>query len=481
MTKDSWGEYKRLRDAALDGRIAEEEVKLLESFVLDHDAMRRDYAEHAHQQASLKWNAISSLGSPLGQTVQPTESQRDLLVQEKRSWRRSVAYVLSLATAVLVTLGFAGLLAKDDSASQFAMITSSEACRWGECTVATSEGQPIGAGRLRLKNGIATLRFPNVNVTLEGRVDLQIVDEDECLLYGGRVVANVEQGGEGFVIRTPTAIFIDRGTTFGVNVAPSGTSDLSVFKGRVDVNHLQTREETSVRENERIRASADSLAPVGPDNSISPPKASGVGVPVHISTAFGDGDDAYVAAGDVAPSKPSEIALLVKKPAKSNPGQWYAPWRRKAFMRFDLSTVKEAEILSAALQLQGVYTNRGFATMMPDARFAVYGVTDESQDEWSSADIDWLNSPANDGDQLMVDQDSVVLLGRFTVPQSNPEGSFEISGDALVEFLSNDENAKVTMILIPETVGDAGESYVHGFASKRHPNLPAPTLRLSVK
>ena len=487
MNDDGWKQFEQLRDAAIDGRITADELALLESMVLADSAMRRNYVEHAHQQATLRMIVEPMVPSVSitdfsSQSVAPSNlSEADRFHSASRS-RHLIWYAMASAAIALLAIGFSVLLSSRGSETQVAMITSAEDCRWGDCTLATAERLPLGAGMLRLESGIATLRFPNVNVTLEGQVELEIVDQKTCFVRYGRIFANVEPGGEGFVVQTPTATFVDRGTTFGVRVGGEGTSDLTVFKGRVDVNHRATASEVIARVNDRVRVSEDKLMEYG---QTSFPSLEGAdrptGLPIHISTALGVGEDAYLSAGEVVPANSSTTALLVKKPAQSNPGQWYARWRRKAFMRFDLSGIESAAISKATFQLHGVATNIGFASMMPDAEFAVYGLIDESQDDWDANKITWLGCPANAGDTLLVDEKAAVLIGKFVVPQSNPEGRFEISNSSLLDFLHRDTNDRVTFILIPESVGEEGASYVHGFASKRHPYLAAPTLRLRVK
>ena len=246
MKDDRWKRYEELRDAALDGRLADSEMEVLESFVLNDAAMRRDYTEHVHQQAALRLSVSEIVPAVLhlGKGEESPVTEVGSVFGESR-WRRTIMYAISIAAVTLLVVGLTHFLAVDGSSNQIAMITSAEDCRWGDCTLTTAERLPLGTGILRLESGIATLRFSKVNVTLEGQAELEIVDSKTCFVHSGRVFANVEPGGEGFIIQTPTATFIDRGTTFGVKVGPQGTSDLTVFKGRVDVSHRSTSNESS--------------------------------------------------------------------------------------------------------------------------------------------------------------------------------------------------------------------------------------------
>lgn len=475
--RDPWKEYVELRDAALEGRATADEIDRLQSLVLDSEEMKRDYAQHVHQQAAIAWHVTES-PDQFAPTVSPA---REASVSSSK-----VSYVwlvAASAAAVLITIGATWLWNGREEPAGFAMITASERCQWGECSQATAENVPLGEGRMRLQSGIATLRFPYVNINLEGAVDLEIVNEKKCVLHSGRVFADVEPGGEGFELQTPTAVFVDQGTTFGVSVLPSGTSDLRVFSGRVDVDHAASGTQLSVRTDEHVRVSATKVGRINgvePTFKEQPSPQDDATRPLHLSTATGLGDDVYVMPQPHPPENRSTEALLVKRPPHATPGDWGYPWRRKAFLKFDMSLLGDVVIEEAELHLHGVDTQIGFASLMPDATFSVYGLTDESQDDWDSESIDWLNCPASSGDALDVASAKAVLLGQFVVPQSTPLGRFEISGAELTEFLNADTNGVATLIIIPETVG-RGEAYVHGFASKRHQKLPAPTLRLRVR
>ena len=54
--RDSWKEYADLRDAALEGRATSDEINRLQSLVLDSEEIKRDYAQHLHQQAAIAWH-----------------------------------------------------------------------------------------------------------------------------------------------------------------------------------------------------------------------------------------------------------------------------------------------------------------------------------------------------------------------------------------------------------------------------------------
>ena len=74
----------------------------------------------------------------------------------------------------------------------------------------------------------------------------------------------------------------------------------------------------------------------------------------------------------------------------------------------------------------------------------------------------------------------MTALGSFEIAQGEQTGTRTVTGPALVDFLRRDTNKLVTFILVRETCGSGNGDLVHGFASKRHPTLVPPTLRLTV-
>ena len=50
---------------------------------------------------------------------------------------------------------------------------------------------------------------------------------------------------------------------------------------------------------------------------------------------------------------------------------------------------------------------------------------------------------------------------------------------SMADFLNRDTNSLATFIVIRETMGSGRNDLVHGFANRRHPHLPPPTLKLT--
>ena len=125
-------------------------------------------------------------------------------------------------------------------------------------------------------------------------------------------------------------------------------------------------------------------------------------------------------------------------------------------------------------------TGFGYASLLGDCTFAIYGLTDDAQDAWTSETLAWENAPAFSPDAGSVDTTRATKLGTFVMPGGVVSGSFAIVGQPLAAFLNADANRRATLIVVRETTEPTGNAAVHGFAGNRHPTLAPPTLRLTL-
>jgi hypothetical protein len=481
MTTPSWqaDELYPLCNAAVEGRLTAEEHQRLEALVLGDSEARRLYVEYLHQHASLRWSAAEPGLLPLAHA----DGNRAQAAPRSGSRWRQAAVRLAAAAALVAAVGLGVRVAgsRDRAAAPFARLTEGKACKWDGGTLPTEVGARLGAGRLRLAEGLARILFDHgAEVTIEAPADLELVSRERCVLRGGRLVANVPPPAVGFVVETPTAVLNDLGTEFGVNVRDAGTSDVQVFHGLVDVRHRTSgRTEhlatgTNRRFSARDVADFDPLAELPETERVPPAPEGPAGRDVQISTALGKGKDAFI-----QPKFPSEhhseILLLVKYSASPKPD-----YERKAYIGMDLASIAGMKVVDARLSLTFAPTGMGYAAEVPDATFAVYGLTDESLDDWDEATIRWNNAPANLPGGSSLEPTKVARLGTFEIVQGELSGTRSIDGDTLTDFLNRDTNGIATFIIVRETQGSGRSDLVHGFANKKHPELPPPTLRLTI-
>lgn len=470
-TEADFRELRTLADAAIDGRLTEVQLARLEELVLSHPDCRRHYADYLGLNASLQW----ATGSPVPwatPAVPPVLRPRRWLV---RHWG-SVA--LCLVCGLLIQV----VWLTTRTAVPLAVLTDTKACKWDGGTLPTEVGTKLHAGRLRLSEGLAHIVFASgTEVTLEGPADIELVSAMRCVLHRGKLIAKVPPQAIGFVVDTPTSVVTDYGTEFGVTVHDGKTADVQVFNGHIDVLHRSTGATETMKTGVGRRFTSDAIEPYNPNvdsqddgGLMKSPVQVGTRI-VPISTAQGRGRDAFVMPIAIPENRRSEALLLIK-----NTTPKMADWNRKAYMGIDLSSVQGLPIQDAAFSLTFAPTGMGFASQLPDSVFTLYGLTDETLDDWDEATLRWQNAPANRPGGTNLDATKVTALGSFEIAQGEQTGTRTVTGPALVDFLRRDTNKLVTFILVRETCGSGNGDLVHGFASKRHPTLVPPTLRLTV-
>ena len=470
-----------LCDRLLDGDFTTEDRTQLETLVLGDAEMRRLYVEFLHQHAALRQSASrlgsKSLAATLGSLSEPSKIVA-MPARPSPSRRISFYRLAPIAAALLVGVGLAlfVLLMRKPSLATLAEVKEA---RWESSSLPTEPGAMLGAGRLRLAAGTARIVFRSgAEVSLEGPADLELLASNACFLHSGALVAHVPEPARGFQVRTECARLVDHGTDFGISTDSSGRAQVQVLQGEVEIQHpstggnlrLITHESASVTPE---RLSSGRIEESEPDRYAFARVEHPAKKPVlTLTTSTGAGDAAYA----VSPNSPlhySDTLLLVKNSPEAH-------YLRKAFLRFDLSALRSRGVEDAALTLNFEASGFGYATLSPECAFALYGVTDDSQNDWSAASLTWENAPAFSPDGGSVDLTRAVKLGTFTMPPGVVGGACTVNTPELAAFLTHDTNRRATLIVVRETSVATSNAAVHGFAGNRHPTLAPPTLRLTL-
>ena len=251
-----------------------------------------------------------------------------------------------------------------------------------------------------------------------------------------------------------------------------------MFEGLVEVEHPGTEMAVKLREGQQNRIEGDRLDPVSP--GLAEERWAPRPVTIQhrgpqwrlVSTRDGRGKDGYTASA--INEHTSNTQLLVKSSDRKR-----GP-RRKAYLGFDLSDLSREKLQDAELILNFEPTGWGLASSVPDCEFEVHGITREELEDWKPDDLPWTNAPANVPEGNAVDLSATRLLGSFTVPRGVQKGEFTIRGDRLRDFLRDDANGQVTLLIFRKTLENNDSGLVHGIASSRHPLLPPPTLALKM-
>jgi ferric-dicitrate binding protein FerR (iron transport regulator) len=489
----SWrAELERLCELAIEGQLTETTRDRLEEIATSDPDARRFYAEYLHQHACLSWAAAKPelVSVPFPRRAQAAETTSETIRRAQprtrlSRWIRIGTFVLSSAAALLIGLWIGGTaLTKAASPDVVATLTSTKAAKWSGGTLPTADGTQLTPGRLHLAEGVARLTFASgAEVSLEGPAVLDLVSRDRCVLVSGRLVANVPTQAIGFVVVTEAAELTDLGTEFGVSVGGSGSVDVAVFDGLVDVKERSSGQIQRITEGNTARV-LDKQLVVYPSSTELPPLPSDGPTTaavdasqriVKITSAIGRGKDAYILSSGPPDLEHTTPGMLQVK----NVDQPDSLYQRKTYVMFDLSSIAHEDILGARLDLTLIPTT--FSSRFPDATFSVYGLTDDSADNWDEQSIQWGTAPGNGPDGAGVDPSKVMMLGQFVVERGTMQGTFGVEGSMLREFLSRDRNGLATIIVVRETGLAKEKSIIHGFASRRHATAAPPTLRITLR
>jgi hypothetical protein len=117
-----------------------------------------------------------------------------------------------------------------------ARVSGAAETQWSDDGAPDDDGGVPAGRRLDLRQGLAQIAFQGgAVVILQGPAVLEPESPDAGRLARGGLVARIPPQAAGFLIRTPWATVVDRGTEFGVRVQPDGLSDVEVFRGQVEV------------------------------------------------------------------------------------------------------------------------------------------------------------------------------------------------------------------------------------------------------
>ncbi len=460
----------RLREwmaQALDGRIDDADRRALNETLAASAGARRYYREMMELHARLH---LEYTGGREPEHMPDADKLRRRPVPRPTR----VPIWLTAAAAAMLTLVVVRFLPGEEPATPapaFATLQQSHSAQWGASDLPTRDGARLGHGNLKLKQGLAVIRFDSgAEISLEAPVELRLLDAMNCHITDGTAVANVPESASGFRIGTPSAMIIDHGTRFSVSVdAETGDTLTQVFDGLVDVENPATGEVVPLRAGQHNAVQGRKTGPVTDgfkerfDNRI--PKTT---VPSPAWTLLQTTQDAYIG----FPLETDSEVLLYIKHGESG-------FHRKTYLEFDLAEVDRDRIESAELMLEFAPTGLGLASHVPDATFAVYGLI-ENNVAWDEKKLHPSKAPANLVGTGGLLAEEVTKLGTFVVPQGVQRGQFGIAGTSLADYLRQNAGSAVTLIVVRETVEIASTGLVHGIASRRHPTLPAPTLALQI-
>jgi hypothetical protein len=401
------------------------------------------------------------------------------------SFKAFIPWALAASVVFLLSLF---LFPKPQEDPTFALIKDSYSATWEGGDLTTAQGSRLRDGTLRLSEGLVTLQFDSgAEVTLEAPVSLKLINSMKCELINGTAVTYAPKSAIGFRIITPEADIVDYGTRFSVTVfEETGETHTRVMEGKVRVEYSRTGETVDLIAGERhtVKGNGFAIPPAedfrelgtipekplqhGPEwTFFESDKDAFVGkIPNHLFVT----DDKEVVnllrnsyVGGVH-NHNSEVLLLVKNAISQG------SMNRQAYMGFDLSEVDRTQIEEADLLLQFAPSGWGLASHLPDSTFNVYGLAGEVPN-WDETGIrdQFPGTP------------KTVYLGSFVLAKGVQKGRFGVRTEDLTNFLKTHPHSQISFMVMRETKESEDGGLVHGFASRRHPTLPAPTLAVRLK
>jgi len=467
-----------LAERAQDGQLDESETATLNALLRESEEARTLFAQSLHMQAELRFDErfTRELLSP-----SPPQSGTKSSTAKLRA---GLAFAIAASVLLLGALSFMMVQSSGQPTKPqtIATVIKASHCKWAGSTLPTAEGSRVSAGTLELVEGLATLKFDSgAEIVLEAPATLVLVDAMNCRLERGTLVADVPPSAIGFSVDTQDAKVVDYGTRFGVSTGDDGKYLVQVMDGLVEVDHKGEIPTKQLRagqsaDNGLLKQKINPLSPEVETNRWQPTTIlnTGDGWQV-ISTAYGQGKDTYIQSSKKPRNYGTDPFFRVKRTSIQ------PELNRKGYLGFDVSKFTDKPVADAELVLSIEPSDLGFATMVPDSTFAVYGLRDESQDAWEETGIDWTSAPAHDPEQPdkhLPKPDNVVLLGHFQIGQGISHGTRTLHNQALVDFLSQDTNGVVTFIICRETDETGRNGLVHAFATKESGNNTAPLLRI---
>lgn len=471
-------------DAIQDGRLDEVERRKLEEWLSGDPSARAVYIQRLQLHGMLRSEMADIPASISHDDVEssPALPQNSLPADHLDRPRRRVSVWWLAAAAAVLLIAWGGFPSRFGLNRPIATLEQSEHCRWTSSTLPTATGSRLQSGSMSLVEGVARIRFRSgATVDLEGPAQLQLVTPMRCRLISGSLTADVPPSAQGFVVDTPSGRVVDFGTQFGVTT-DGQASDVQVFEGHVELQRpgvsavtLRTGQGASMRDRE---IQVDSRQSPPPEVAMRSAEARLAPEETRVSTALGRGATKTVFSPGTSKHF-SETLVLLKSTSTDG-------FRRKGYLRFDLSQAADSphtseDIAEASLTLCFTPSGYGYASRSPNAHFSVYGLTDQSLDDWDTQTIDWESSPGNVVEGNQVDPGVTRQLASFTIARDETAGVRKLQSPELTEFLRSDSNGLVTLILVRDTMTGPNDPYgglVHAIAGNAHPTIAPPSLTL---
>lgn len=143
-------------------------------------------------------------------------------------------YVAVMSTAALLLILLYVHLNPRPGREEVAVLADAINADWANPDDSVRIGSRLAAGQgaCTLKEGVIKMLYDDgVQVVIEAPAEYELLTSTEIALNYGNLYATVTEAGKGFTVRTQNSRIIDLGTEFGVRAGTRGDTELHVFKG----------------------------------------------------------------------------------------------------------------------------------------------------------------------------------------------------------------------------------------------------------
>ncbi len=197
--------------------------------------------------------------------------------QNRRSRRR---LPWPWAAAAVLVAGAIWILRSEPAEARFVRL---ESVTWAAMEVPRRLGEVVDPPRVQLAAGLVEFGFGRgATVIVEGPADFEVRGPHHAFLHQGRAVVRLPKGKKGFILDSPRGQLVDQGTEFGVDVGPSGDTEVHVLDGLVEAHPDSQRAAIELSRNQAVRLTRQSIEQFSSDagsfiTDLPPPSAGTIG------------------------------------------------------------------------------------------------------------------------------------------------------------------------------------------------------------
>lgn len=252
-------DYAYLIEQWREGRISEEDFRILEAALLHDPALRRELRRTANLEIGLRDSA--TLNQMLAAWWETPAPPQRFSLSRMRPWLQvaAVAVLVLLVSSALIVLisskprSPAPIAGSERTEQGCAVLAQMVSAKFAAGEPAHIAGDMLAPGRFKLGAGYAQIEFfSGATVIIEGGTEIELVSAWEARCLAGKARVRVPPAARGFRLLVPGVKLVDLGTEFAVNVDGSNQqADVHVFEGEV-VAHPPSGQELSLRQGQSL-------------------------------------------------------------------------------------------------------------------------------------------------------------------------------------------------------------------------------------